>query len=525
MATDVFNLSMRVMDHWCERPAAFAELSAEKWKQMAIPRYPNGSYSKCTVRDSQDAGAPAVVAHCQAWQFNLTQFGHNAVSEWSLVCHRAYLRDVSEAVNRAATVIVVPLVGMAADHIGRKAVTIVALTALLLALIVSTVALNFTTFAVMASVVAASSRSLSALFVLLYEVTTASRRCLYCTLAPTLPVVLAPLFKYLVDSLKVSWSLSYQLLAAISFVLLATFWFIEESSDWLLAPHKPEEAERVVLKLASVNSVSTRECRALFRKGFQRLSLQLSAETLHFRPQSRSSAFLLAFSWFVVSWGHTYDSRKSAVTANVYVLFGVAVSVVPLFLVIWPFLKGGKGVKRVMAISMLVSSACSALLFVPHSDHIAPLEALLLVAMRLFNSLCLILIFLLTVSFCPTTLRCTAVATGMAIGNFTGKAGQLFFEYVIAPRNDIALGVAAVLMALAAVATEHLPSKHIRSLASARITSHTTALSRPSAIQPDLWYPEKAATATCKGSQTSVGRQTHSTSVGRPERFLVRPAP
>ncbi|XP_077536152.1 solute carrier family 22 member 7-like [Haemaphysalis longicornis] len=250
MATDVFYLSIRVMDHWCERPAAFTELSAEKWKQMAIPRYPNGSYSKCTVRDSQDAGAPAVVAHCQAWQFNLTQFGHNAVSEWSLVCHRAYLRDVSEAVNLAAAVIVVPLVGVAADHIGRKAVTIVALTALLLALIVSTVALNFTTFAVMASVVAASSRSLSALFVLLYEVTTASRRCLYCTLAPTLPVVLAPLFKYLVDSLKVSWSLSYQLLAVISFVLLATFWFIEESPDWLLATHKPEEAERVVLKLS-----------------------------------------------------------------------------------------------------------------------------------------------------------------------------------------------------------------------------------------------------------------------------------
>ncbi|KAH9379377.1 hypothetical protein HPB48_008089 [Haemaphysalis longicornis] len=94
----------------------------------------------------------------------------------------------------------------------------------------------------MTSFVASSSRFLSALFVLLYEVTAAYRRLLYCTTVPTLPTVVVSFLQYLVDSFELSWSLPYQLVAALSSVLVATFWFFEESPGWLLATQNPEEA-------------------------------------------------------------------------------------------------------------------------------------------------------------------------------------------------------------------------------------------------------------------------------------------
>ncbi|KAH9379376.1 hypothetical protein HPB48_008088 [Haemaphysalis longicornis] len=52
--------------HWCERPPAFARMSAQTWKRMAVLHYPNGSYSRCTVGDPPDGGPSASAIACDA---------------------------------------------------------------------------------------------------------------------------------------------------------------------------------------------------------------------------------------------------------------------------------------------------------------------------------------------------------------------------------------------------------------------------------------------------------------------------
>ncbi|KAH6940302.1 hypothetical protein HPB50_026594 [Hyalomma asiaticum] len=47
---DSFRVTAAMMDHWCRRPAQFANISVADWKSMVIPIDENGEYSRCTMR-------------------------------------------------------------------------------------------------------------------------------------------------------------------------------------------------------------------------------------------------------------------------------------------------------------------------------------------------------------------------------------------------------------------------------------------------------------------------------------------
>ncbi|XP_077541008.1 organic cation transporter-like protein [Haemaphysalis longicornis] len=231
----IFRLPTREMDQRCMRPPAYSELSVESWKQLAIPRDDDGNYSRCTVRNPPEGGPSAQVVHCSEWEFDLSEYGNSVVSEWSLVCHRSYLKDIAASVNFVTAVVALLVIGAAADRIGRKTVTVVQLVALLLSLACSGLARDFSTFAATQAVVAATSRSNFVLYVILYEVTAPSRRILYSSAAAAFSAIFMPVFVFTLDNFKTSWYWSLLIFAAQSSVLLATFYFLEESP-----PHAAE---------------------------------------------------------------------------------------------------------------------------------------------------------------------------------------------------------------------------------------------------------------------------------------------
>nr|XP_037289578.1 beta-alanine transporter-like [Rhipicephalus microplus] len=213
----------------------------------AIPRDVAGNFSRCTVREPPDGGVSARIVPCTAWEFNLSDHGNTVVSEWNLVCRRGWLSDVAHVVVFSTNILVLPLLGVAADRAGRKTVAFVSNTGLLLTLVGSSMASDFHTFVMTQAAVSVLSRSMAVLYVLLYEVTTASRRLLYCFIAP------------------LDWSRSQLVVATLSLLLLTTFYVVEESPTWLLATHNVEAAEKVVRRAGSVNCVSQVECRRQFR--------------------------------------------------------------------------------------------------------------------------------------------------------------------------------------------------------------------------------------------------------------------
>ncbi|XP_077541007.1 beta-alanine transporter-like [Haemaphysalis longicornis] len=322
--SSIFRLSTREMDHWCMRAPAYSELSVESWKQLAIPRDADGNYSRCKVRNPPYGGPSAQVVPCSEWEFNLSEYGNNVVSEWSLVCQRSHLKDIATLVNFVATVFALPVIGAAADRIGRKTITVVQLVALLLTLVCSGLARDFSTFAVTQVVVAATSRSAFVLYVILYEVTTPSRRILYCTAAPALSTIIVPIFVFLVDTFKLSWYWSQLIVAALSSVLLAAFCVLEESPVWLLEMHNAEQAERVVVSAASVNAISPSRSRDLFRRRLLSMDQTQNATTrghtasLIAVPELRKRSVVLAFTWVVLSAarGHYAEERGIPVSSH-----------------------------------------------------------------------------------------------------------------------------------------------------------------------------------------------------------------
>ncbi|XP_049520561.1 organic cation transporter protein-like [Dermacentor silvarum] len=218
------------MDHWCRRPSAFSNMSVAAWKELAIPRYTNGNYSRCT--------------------FDLNQHGNTAVSDWSVVCQRRHLADAAQAAYLFAMTVTLMAVGPIADRIGRKTVGILALAALLPTLAATGVASDLQTFIIVRSVTAAASAGLFVIRVLLFEITTTARRLLYTTIGSTLSFLIPRLFLSLAYVSKASWSSWHMLLAFFALVLLAAFRVLDESPSWLIAVHREDEAGCCILSSA-----------------------------------------------------------------------------------------------------------------------------------------------------------------------------------------------------------------------------------------------------------------------------------
>ncbi|XP_077540948.1 beta-alanine transporter-like [Haemaphysalis longicornis] len=253
------------MDHWCRRQEPFSNMSPAEWKALAIPVDPNGNYSRCTVREQPDGGTWARVVPCTEWEFDLSEYGENMVSAWKLVCERRWLKTLSVALHITTAMVVLPLAGALADRIGRKTVCFVSLTSLIMTLVASSFVANFLQYAITRSVALASASNQVILLVLLYEVTTPPRRLLYCTLAPSLGAVLELPFYFTVKLLRLNPLTSHLVLAVLALALVGSFYVLEESPLWLVAAHKEDEAELVVLRVAAVNGLSPSSGRALIK--------------------------------------------------------------------------------------------------------------------------------------------------------------------------------------------------------------------------------------------------------------------
>ncbi|XP_077564350.1 beta-alanine transporter-like [Haemaphysalis longicornis] len=529
----IFRLSAREMDHWCRRPEAFLNISVEAWKELAIPRDPGGRYSHCTMRYPPDAGKWARVTPCVTWEFDMSEYGNTIVSEWSVVCERRQLKDLAQAANLTASTLWLLVVGPVADRIGRKTVALIAVTGLLLTLAASSLARDFQTFAVARVVVGPMSSSLVVLYVVLYEVTTASRRLLYCLFAPMLSSTFASAFGFLADLLKLNWSLSQLLLTLLASALLTTFYVLEETPAWLLATHRIREAQTVVARVAVVNDVPAADCRERLRKEIRRMELEqtfpsrgeaglVSAATWYSRLRNRST--LIAFVWLIIGWTHSHYALDRGIPVSIYVRIVCCLVMVPLLLAVAPFMRGVQDVRRLLAISSLVFGASSALLLAAYPDVVTLLVPVLLVVMRLSAALPVPLIFYLTVSVYPVKARCMAACTGLAFNVVGDGVGHLAFSQLLRQREYAALGITSVLMVLAGVAAEFLPSEDAGAAtgaATAVPAQQVGGKSRRTALRPPQTLSRDAVSSPAP-PQRVPAKKRRKDDAPMPEQFAVR---
>lgn len=177
-----------------------------------------------------------------------------------------------------------------------------------------------------------------------------------------------------------------------------------------------------------------------------------------FAPRPRKRFLLLAFTWIVISAARGHYSEERGATVSSYVRVGSSIGLIPLFLVVLPFLRKGRLMKEAGLSCTLVCATACVSLFLHFSGELTLLGSVLMVIVRLSINVAAVIAFYLSTSVYPTLARCFGLGTCYYAFAVIGNIGDFhLFSRVLANHEDYGFGIMAFLLALASIAIGNLP--------------------------------------------------------------------
>ncbi|KAK8775865.1 hypothetical protein V5799_030790 [Amblyomma americanum] len=242
------------VDHWC-RPPRGANISVDQWKEKSIPRRPDGSYSQCSMYDpvALERNGTRVEVACDEWEYDLLPGATTIVSQWNLVCDRAWYVTVAFVYNRVGVVIMVLFFGQISDRIGRLPAVYICTVISVASAGTSMVAQTFLEFVVARILLAASLSVLDmAMVVVLFESSGDKYKERYFCLVMT-AVSVASLIAQGLSLASTDYRAVNLVSFFLTFALLPGLCLLNESLCWLLVSNNTDQAERVVQRAAAWN--------------------------------------------------------------------------------------------------------------------------------------------------------------------------------------------------------------------------------------------------------------------------------
>ncbi|KAH6935142.1 hypothetical protein HPB50_003534 [Hyalomma asiaticum] len=496
-------LVSRPVDHWCRPPRALGELHADAWKNMSIPVEADGSFSKCTVYDPPVEDIPAAnrsAVPCQKWDYAIANRGDSIVSRFGLVCDRRYLLKLRTGVSVTVSGLVMPLLGMVSDRIGRRPVTMASVIALLIGSVGNSVAGTFAFFLSTRTVVMTTVKAVFVLtFILLYEVTGNERRLLFSLLDTAVGATLVPPFVDSLFLLEPRWILVHGVLIVPTATLAVWCSLLRESPAWLLATWDVRRAHEAALEVASVNGLDTTKAAATFRAILVQLAkLDRSTHSstglvaadvvpvpsVKMRRQA-ASVFLAKFTLNAVyfpmlsterSAGYYWAAAQAMLLATSYVAVG------------WATVRRGlRDTLTVLLFVVCAFSAVQALLMTVGRFQLV--ISVLQAALKLALSGAVSVVLCYSAEVFPASIRCSGVCASLAFGS----AGSLLGFFVIAIDGNRAGALfhstAAVMAALSVFAVQWLPEVLVETCKVKRHSAPASAQERKEALKQSLALP------------------------------------
>ncbi|XP_070382743.1 solute carrier family 22 member 6-like [Dermacentor albipictus] len=458
-----FRLTAGVMDHWCQRPSKFANLSVVEWKELAIPRDVDGQYSRCTVREPPDAGDVARIVSCTSWEYDLATYGNNIVSEWNLVCDRRWIVDLARIAYSVSCMASLCVFGVAADRVGRRVVVFVAVPVVLVAGVGGGLPKDLHFFvAVRCLVSAAVSALVPPLLALAYEVSPMSKIPAYTVATWVITLLMVPPTLVVAQVVNGGWAVTQLLVMLPTALLLTLYYIIDESPAWLLVNGKVGEAERVATRAARLNGLRT---------GSGDLGgLQRYLQVQEVAPKEPAGPFLLCskglwqrtalltFCWTALAYCYISfifnDAIFVSVIVNVMDMLLTSCAAIAVARSIPRF-----GFKLLVVVSALICALASAVLAGIYTDGETVLRNSLVLLMRMAGNVTLMFFITLAINCYPVGLHCTALGTGLAFSRLGDTLAHTVPRFFQGRHAEGHLTVAAILMTLVAAATEFLPAK------------------------------------------------------------------
>ncbi|XP_078357827.1 organic cation transporter protein-like [Oculina patagonica] len=370
---------------------------------------------------------------CKAYEFK-GPF-HSTVSEWNLICDRAYLGATLQSVYFAGMLVGSFVTGMISDAWGRKKCIFVSNAVMVIAGIASAFVHSIPLFAVLRFILGFSLTGVMlSQYIYVMELVGPSKRTAAGNLEFLFHNGFQPTFVLIAYFLREwRWLILTTIVPA---VLLFPFWKIfPESPRWLIAHDRLEEAQSIIESYGGKDKDKPVNSEALkvLLENVRRDQLAREQEAKKYTPidmfrtpKLRKFALIFCYQWFavaLVSFGIFLFVNQ--LVGNIYVNYlimeGVAVFKLPATWYL--FLKFGR--RACHSITMFLVGITFILVLILYKDHPMATTALS-VCGYLFIDCTWISVYLITSELFPTVLRNTAQGTGST----TARVGGILAPYV-----------------------------------------------------------------------------------------------
>ncbi|CAK1555150.1 unnamed protein product [Leptosia nina] len=369
---------------------------------------------------------------CENPIFDKRDFTRTIITEWKLICEKAWLKDFTQTLFQFGVLSGSFLFGVASDRYGRRPTLLAAVVLELFFGVVSSFLPDYWSFTIARMFLGISVGGIMVVgFVLVLEYVGGAYRDAISALFHipfTLGHILLALFGYLIRDYAI-----FQLGISLANMLLVVYvCILPESLRWLLAVKKTNEAIMLIEHVAKINKLPTedieRQIQLYYMENLRTGHRKGTVIDLFRTPNLRKHIMLMSFIWFVCSYSfYGMTHYISHLTGNVHINV-IACGLVCLCacLIAIPLIKIAKR-RTLVIIPNILSSLCFILImFVP--ENIGSL------IMGCGGVLCSFLVFIVIYLYCseifPTIVRNAAIG----ITSMMARLGAMVAPFAAALR-------------------------------------------------------------------------------------------
>jgi len=472
-------------DFWCSRPEKFANWSVESWRELSSPGWNSAndsikSKASCSILDLDYAKIDPHMEEkgnfsllhtaqnnripCTSWEFDTSFWRRTIIMDFDLVCSRFWLQKLQQQVTFLGLMLGVSLAGFISDRFGRKKTMVILLTAIILSGIANRFAPNYPTFLVGVFLCAFMSLAYgTVMYVWMMEhcdgqIKTVLGACPHYNFG--FWGLMTALIAYLVPDWR-----DMQLIFSVPLVLLySAYWVFPESSRWLLANGRVEEAEDIVREIARTNGRVLPAQWRLLPPSKSSCSEEGGSATSFFRlftmPNMRKKTFICYYLWFstaLIYYGLTLNSNTLSTDLFTTFTIGKALEFPSISLVIFLLIKAGRRLTLILFYT-LAGVSLTGTIFIPlgvFANEWPILVMNILGRISAINTLAVCYIY--SAEVFPTVVR----NIGLGSSSFWARVGPMIAPFIVDLKKEygaqVPLAIFGVISLLAALLVTFMP--------------------------------------------------------------------